>query len=137
MIVLDASVVIAYTKPGDAHYEASRAVFRGHSGLLVIHETTAAECLTLPARFGRALTAFHHLTGVVAEGDLGVRVLSNLGTPTAPWPVQVAQARADTGLKLPDAVVLATALAIDGKVATFDARLAEVARERGVLYSEA
>jgi predicted nucleic acid-binding protein len=40
---------------------------------------------------------------------------------------------AATGLKLPDCCVLLAAEQVDGAVATFDDRLAAVARERGVV----
>lgn len=47
-------------------------------------------------------------------------------------PIRVARVRAETRLKLPHVYVLATAIELDATLATFDKRLADAARERGV-----
>ena len=52
---------------------------------------------------------------------------------TSSWPARLARIRAKTALKMPDAVVLAAALAINGQVATFDNSLAAAAAAHDVL----
>lgn len=51
---------------------------------------------------------------------------------TVDEPVHIARLRAATSLKHPDCAVLVTAEAFGATLATFDRRLATVARERGV-----
>jgi len=48
-------------------------------------------------------------------------------TATTPWPVTLAKVRAATNLKMPDAIVLATAEMLHAQVGTFDANLRKAA----------
>ncbi|GAA4482285.1 PIN domain-containing protein [Microbacterium panaciterrae] len=121
MIVLDANVLISYWGRPDAHTEASYELLDTEEEL-TIHPVTLAETLVGPVRAGReedALQAFLRL---------GVERYS----PLADESLRTARLRALTGLKLPDTYVLATAIALDATLATFDRRLADAARERGI-----
>ena len=66
--------------------------------------------------------------------DMGIETWGEVGTG---WVMHLARVRARSTprLKMPDAVVLATALRIEGAVATFDERLqnAALAAGRGVV----
>lgn len=142
MIVLDASVLIAFLDPADRHHVAAvDIIVRGPEPFLV-HELTLAEVLVAPARKRRDEAMLLDLHGI------GVRAMS-LGDGGA---LLVARVRARTGLKMPDACVVATALQLEARhdepagigphladperagatVATFDARLAAAARSLGL-----
>lgn len=123
MIVLDASVLIAYLDGDDAHHRTAMTLLAStvddHLGVGVL---TLAEVLVQPARDGRIQTV----------QDL----LHDLEIAELPFPpgaaVRLAQLRADTGLKLPDCAVLLAAEAAGARLASFDDRLLEQARLRGV-----
>ena len=122
MIVLDANILIAHLDSSDAHHDRAETLLVDLSDSpLAASPFTLAEVLIGPARTGqldRATTALALLE--VAGVDLG---------PDAP--VQLALLRAGTSLKLPDCCVLLAAENARAAVATFDHRLAEVARDRG------
>ncbi len=121
MIVLDASVVIAHLSTRDPHHARSFGLLDTEDEL-ALHPVTLAETLVLPARERRedvVLAALRRL-GVV-------RLASDAGEPQA-----VARLRADTGLGLPDCYVLHAAERLGAVLATFDERLAAVARSRAV-----
>jgi uncharacterized protein len=126
VIVLDANVLIAFSRPDDAHHDAALRLVRDTDDQLATPALTLAEYLVLPARRGVAADAYAALVD-----ELGIRVLDDLG---ARWPVVLATTRATTGLKMPDAVVLAAAQTVGGRVATFDAALARAAEELGCRY---
>lgn len=122
MIVLDASVLIAYLDAEDGQHGAAESVLED-----VVDESLAANPLTLaevlvgPARTGRLDAA-----RAVLE-ELEVREVSlPVAAATA-----LAQLRADTGLRLPDCCVLLTAQQTRAAVATFDRRLGHEARRLG------
>lgn len=121
MIVLDASVMIAHLLEGDAHAAEALEILDTEDELSM-HPITIAESLTGPAK-----------RGVVDTAD---RAIASLGVerfrPFVDEPRQLAILRAETGLKLPDCCVLATAERKDATLATFDKRLADAARSRGV-----
>lgn len=120
MIVLDASVVIAFLDPNDRHHQ--RAVHlleeRAADGFRM-HQLTLAEVLVGAVRTGRGNQLLDDLVsaGVVA---------------TSTEPQILAELRATTGLKMPDCCVLAVAQHWSLPLATFDEQLARVARELGV-----
>jgi predicted nucleic acid-binding protein len=124
MIVLDASVLIAYITRDDAHRRVADELI-GHAlrtaqGLLVT-PVTLAEVLVAPTREGR-------LDAVLAE-------LSDLGVVEVPSPqgaALLARLRVDTGLKLPDCIVLLTVMDQKCTLATFDDRLRRAALDQGV-----
>ena len=90
---------------------------------LLPHPLTLAERLVGPARVGREAEA---LCVIETLGIASVRV-------TDEQPLALARLRADTPLRMPDCCVLAAALETGASLATFDATLARVATERGVV----
>lgn len=121
MIVLDASVVIAFLA-ADSHGPAARAFFaQTLEDDLRMNELTLAETLAGPARAGRTDVALAHLHRL------------RIGAVPLTDPIALARLRADTGLRMPDAVVLHCALAHHAALATFDRTLAARARELGVV----
>lgn len=121
MIVLDASVLIAHFAVEDAHQDAAFEILDTEDDLLV-HPLTLAEALVYPARVGTEQIDRARID------SLGVALQASDGDQ----PVSIARLRASTGLKLPDCCVLMTAEHNDATLATFDRRLADVARERGI-----
>lgn len=121
MIVLDASVVIAFLA-ADSHGPAARAFFaQTLDDDLRMNELTLAETLVGPARAGRTDVALAHLRRL------------RIGTVSLTDPVTLARLRADTSLRMPDAVVLHCALTHGAALATFDRTLAARAAELGVV----
>ena len=88
---------------------------------VTVNTVTLAEVLVRPARDGRERAMLARLD------SLGVAVTEM--DPSAA--LRLARLRATTGLRLPDCCVLLTAEQVDGTIATFDDRLAAVAREHG------
>jgi predicted nucleic acid-binding protein len=122
VIVADANVVIAATTPGHVHHAAARRIVveHGRAGI-ALHSLTLAEVLVGPARAG-------------AEAQAR-RTLAAAGFEPAPDPApeDLALVRATSGLKMPDACVLALAEQTAAPLATFDERLAREARARGLV----
>ncbi|MFT4135870.1 type II toxin-antitoxin system VapC family toxin [Microbacterium sp.] len=122
MIVLDASVMIAILDADDTHFAAARELFRAHTAdRLVAHRLTMAETLIQAIRAQRG----HAVAAALAE--LGIEPHGELDDP-----LELAELRERTGLKLPDSCVLKTALRERATLATFDARLVASARALGV-----
>lgn len=122
MIVLDASVLIAYLDRDDGHHVAAEALLAGAiDDDFGANPLTLAEVLIVPIRDGR-LEAH--------------TVLRQLEVDELPFPsntaVRLAQLRATTGLKMPDCCVLLAAEDADATVASFDERLAHAAEARGL-----
>ncbi|HEV7528829.1 MAG TPA: PIN domain-containing protein [Solirubrobacteraceae bacterium] len=121
LTVLDASVLIAYFGPGDAHTEKS-ATLLAQAESLAASTITLAEVLVGAARTGRAGEMLDALA------DLSVEEVP-LGKGSAEG---LALLRAETGLRIPDCCVLLAADAASAEaVATFDERLAKAATQRG------
>lgn len=123
MIVLDASVVIAFLYSSDLHHKRATELLEEHSAAeFQMHQLTLAEVLVGAARTGRGAQLFDDLMslGVVAH------------EPGANEPLILAELRATTGLRMPDCCVLAVAQQETLPLATFDDRLARVAQELGV-----
>ncbi len=123
MIALDASVLIAHLNPADGHHEAATDILlRGEPGQMLVHTVTLAEVLVGGVRTGQGASMLADLraTGVtVAPQDDGESL-------------RLAEARARTGLKMPDCCVLDVAIHHQASLATFDEALAAAARRRGV-----
>lgn len=121
-MIVDASVVIALLNTEDAHH--SRA-----AGLLVeapeedlhIPAMTLAEALVWHVRAGTGERALEVLE------DLGLRLIESQEDP-----LELARVRAESGLRMPDCIVLHHALTRDEALATMDERLTRVAGERGL-----
>lgn len=121
MIVLDASVMIALLNANDAHHVDAVALLSAHPNELVRTPTlTLAEALVRPAVRGRAESAAEQFR------RRGIAELP----PSRP--LDLAQLRAASGLRMPDVIVLQAAVDAAAPLATFDARLARTAREHGV-----
>jgi predicted nucleic acid-binding protein len=119
LTILDAGVVIGILDGNDPHHEASRAAVAAaltRGDALAVPASAYAECLVGPARRGRdamgAVDAF--LSDLRAEVEPITRQVAS----------RAAQLRARHGrrLRLPDALVLATALHLGAeRVVTTDA----------------
>ncbi len=124
MIVLDATVLIAYLDGDDDHHAAAETLLAEtiHDDLGA-NPLTLAEVLVVPVRNGRLEPV------QAALGDLEVNEL--------PFPpdtaVRLARLRASTGLKLPDCCVLLAAEDEGATVASFDERLVQTAEDRNLL----
>ena len=123
MIMLDASVLIAFLDTDDAHHDRATALLSDAADEdLVIGSLTLAEVLVAPVRAGRL--------GVVEE------VLDDLELEDRELPAgaarRLAALRVETGLRMPDCCVLLTAEDAGARLASFDGRLGDVARRRGV-----
>ncbi|MEU4015776.1 PIN domain-containing protein [Microbacterium sp. NPDC028030] len=121
MIVVDAGVLIAHLSIDDIHQGAAFEILDTEEDLM-IHPLTLAEALVHPARNGT------ELADLAKIDSLG---LMRREEPIDE-PVHIARLRAASSLRLPDCAVLATAEAFGATLATFDRRLADVARARGV-----
>lgn len=124
MIVLDASVLIAYLDGADAHHErADMLLTREIDDDFAASTLTLAEVLVMPARqrrLGAAREALQELD--VSEVAL-----------TAGSAVKLAQLRAATNLKMPDCCVLLAAEDVDGRIASFDDQLSAAAARRSLV----
>ena len=122
MIVLDASVMIAILDRQDAHFPAARRLFDASAAeRLAAHRLTVAEALVQAARTGRGKA----VAGGLAA--LGVELVDILDDP-----LDLAEVRVESQLKVPDSCVLLAAIREHAALATFDRRLAEAARRFGV-----
>lgn len=124
MIVLDASVLIAYLDGDDDHHPAAETMLtRAIDDDLGVNSLTLAEVLVTPARNGR-------LEPVLAA-------LRDLEITELPFPpdtaTRLAQLHGRTGLRMPDCCVLLAAEDSGGALASFDERLAQAAEDRNVL----
>ena len=121
MIVLDATVLIAHLAGDDLYADRALDIIDTEEDL-ALHPLTLAECLVGPARLHREDEALQTIT------RLGIGQL-----PLGPQqPLALAKLRASTSLKLPDCCVLSAAIETGARLATFDDRLAWVAREQGI-----
>lgn len=123
MIVLDASVLIAYLDGRDGHHTtAERLLAEAVDDEFAANALTLAEVLVVPVRDGR-------LDQVQAAlRDLEV---TEVGFP-ADAAVRLAQIRVSTGLTMPDCCVLLAAQAAGARLASFDERLAQAAEDRNL-----
>ena len=128
LIILDASVLIAYLDSSDAHYARAIDLILNSHEALAVNEITWAEVLV-----GAVKDGIEPIVSKTVLIDMGVEVIIPV---TEDWPLFLAKVRAATGLKLPDALVLATAKLLDAKVATFDDHLAKIASEQKILFHE-
>lgn len=124
MIVLDASLLIAYLDGEDAHHgRAEELLAREIDDDFGANSLTLAEVLVAPVREDRLETVRAMLS------DLEVQELPLPGDTA----VKLAQLRATTGLKMPDCcVLLAAEHAGAARVASFDDRLTQAAGARNL-----
>src|SRR5690554_2582971 len=122
MIVLDASVIIAFLDASDPHHPQASALVNRYTSGFRMHQLTIAEVLVGAFRKGRANQLYADLTAI------GVR----LQEPMQHEPLILAELRATTGLKMPDCCVLAVARHESALLATFDERLSQAASALGI-----
>lgn len=133
LAVLDASIVIAAQNPAEPLHDRALSLLDEAAGLpWILHPLTHTELLVLPARAGGA-DAVARYQGLLTE--LGIEAAE----PDGPADlhrrearVELAELRARTGLKLPDAAVLHLAVGTGALLLTLDERLARAARDEGV-----
>jgi len=124
VIVLDASVLIAYLDAEDAQHDAADALLaREIDDEFAANPLTLAEVLVGPARTGRL--------------DAARSVLRDLQVDELPFPadtaIRLARLRADTGLRMPDCCVLLAAQQAAGRIAAFDEQLLRGAERLGLI----
>ncbi|MEM9749155.1 MAG: PIN domain-containing protein [Actinomycetota bacterium] len=119
MIVADASVLIAYLDRSDPHHDEAIDVIAGVEHF-VVHPLTLAEVLVHPVRLGREAEVMARLEAV-GMMTTGITINS----------IELARIRVESGLKLPDCVVLLAARTLSLPVATFDTKLGAAAGGRG------
>jgi predicted nucleic acid-binding protein len=124
-LILDASVLIGLLDTADAHHARSiddvEAADRGGEQLLV------------PASaYSEALVAFARVGRVREARD----AIAAMGIAVTPLTAAVAERASELHarherLRLPDAIVLATAHELDGELLSYDRRLVQIARRHG------
>jgi predicted nucleic acid-binding protein len=122
-LILDASVLIGLLDTADAHHASSI------NDIEVADQ--AGERLLVPASaYSEALVAFAR-AGRIRDARETIAAMGISVTPlTAKVAEQAAELRARyERLRLPDAIVLATARALDGELLSYDRRLAQIARK--------
>lgn len=108
------------------HADATQLLLDSYPEPLAMHPVTMAELLVGAVRSDLA----HEL-----RADLVILGIS-AATLDDDHPMLLARLRAETGLKMPDCCVLATAEGHGAQIATFDRRLADTARDRGLVVRE-
>jgi predicted nucleic acid-binding protein len=130
MIVFDANVLIGWADPDDNHHKAAdqlvdQAILSREE--LRIHPLTLAEVLVGQTKAGTA----DKFKTALAKMRIHTIVDPECNT-TEKWSDDLALIRAETGLKMPDAVVLTSAITLGAAIATFDDRLTKAAKTKGV-----
>ncbi len=123
MIVLDASVLIAFLDgDDDRHAAAELLLTHAVDEDLAVNSLTLAEVLVVPVREGRS--------------DSVLAALHALEVQELPFPadtvLRLARLRAGTALKMPDCCVILAAEEAAAAVASFDERLAQTAEMRNL-----
>ncbi len=123
MIVLDASVLIAYLDRDDDHHDRAEALLvREVDDDFAVNSVTLAEVLVAPAREARV--------------DAVLAALDDLDIHELPLPpgsaVRLAALRAGTRLRMPDCCVLLAAEDAGARLGSFDDGLCRVAAARGI-----
>lgn len=123
MIVLDASVLIAFLDRADRHHVAAETLLANAlDDELVVNTLTLAEVLVVPAREGRVDEV------LAALDELDVREVPF----RADAAVRLAHLRTQVNLKMPDCCVLLAAETETAAVASFDDRLVAAAEARNL-----
>jgi predicted nucleic acid-binding protein len=120
VVVFDANVLIALCLTTDAHHSWALDVFRFTQGSnLMVSAMTYSEFLIRPERED----FLNHMLNCIKQ--LGLEV-----TPIdADNALALTSVRAKTNLRMPDAVVLQTAIEHSAAIATTDEKLAKAARK--------
>ena len=120
MIVLDSCVLIAFADPADGFHEDAKRIL------------TTADNLAISALGGAEIMV--HASSAQRESWLRMlRAFSiEVVSLTADDMSAIARTRQETGLKMPDALVIWLADTRHGTVASFDQRLLAAAQQRGL-----
>lgn len=121
--VLDASTLIAMFNANDIHHSWALTVMNDTLGFdLTMPSLTYAETLVIPFE--------NEFVEMFENGISGLDIeVTSIPASDAP---SIAKLRAECKLRLPDVVVLHSAIKQNGALATADAKLASVARARGL-----
>ena len=124
MIVADASWVVALRDPSDRHHRRAVAVNQEIAQEdALLHPLTLAECLVAPAQKGTA-----------DEADALLRAAFDIDIIEVDAPLRWAKLRAGNRLRLPDAIVLDTAMNRHARaIVTFDEQLGVHASDHGLV----
>lgn len=123
VIVLDAGVLIGLLDSTDSHHTWARSLLtQTLDSDWAMSALTMAEVMVHPARAGK-LDAFE--TGVA-----GLNIQVHELPPESAH--ELAKLRAQSGLKMPDVIVLQLAKKLGGEVATTDTSLAQCAANHGI-----
>ena len=119
LAVVDSSVLIAFLDPDDAHHKAARTALSRGEAELAVPATVFAEVLVRPRRIGEGEAA--RIERFFDELPIEVRPVDREIAGIA------ARVRAESGLRLADALVVATAEALGAEsVLTADLRWRDV-----------
>jgi predicted nucleic acid-binding protein len=123
VIVADASWIIALRDPDDPHHASAIALNEATvDDVIVVHPLTLAECLVGAARLGQLDAAAGALRAAFEVADIDIDA-----------PLRWANIRTATSLRLPDAIVLDTAIVhAASMILTFDRQLAAEATTRAI-----
>ncbi|CAN5395566.1 hypothetical protein BH23ACT6_BH23ACT6_20680 [soil metagenome] len=123
MIVADASWVIALRDPSDPHHQAAVELNDAtRDEEVVLHPVTFAETLVGPAKMG-----------ALSQAAAGARAAYEIIAVDGEAPLRWANLRATTTLRLPDAIVLDTAITHAAvMILTFDRGLAAAAQANSI-----
>jgi len=125
-LILDASVVIGLLDTADAHH--AKAIDDVEAG------DRRGETLLMPASaYSEALVAFARASRLGEARD----AIAAMGISIAPLTAGIAETAAELRarhktLRLPDAIVLATARELDARILSYDRRLAKFAATDGI-----
>lgn len=129
-IVLDANILIAFSNTGHIFHANSIGILGQPNSVFLIHRLTLAEYLVHPARLGIARDALR-----IVRDDLMITSPDPEDIENDEFALELADVRATTGLRMPDAVILATARRVQAKVATFDESLLSAATAEGRAFN--
>ena len=123
LVVVDAGALIALLDENDKHHRWAFGMFQATLGYgLAMPALTYAEVLVHPTRVGQADTFENNIAGL----GLDIRPIVDSDTRG------LAHIRAESSLKMPDAIVLQLALEEQATLATTDKPLAREAQSRGL-----
>jgi len=123
-LILDASILIGLLDREDPHH--TKAVDEVEAA-----DLAERELLAPASAYSEALVAFARADRIAAARD----AMSAMGIIVTPLTATIAEHAAilratERSLRLPDAIVLATARVLDGELLTYDAKLARVGRRQ-------
>lgn len=115
-IVLDSSVLISMYYSGDEHFETVKLFMEGKENTYAISAISLAETLTHAS--GKGTGAVKHM---VARIRAAMAEIYDIDQEIA---IAASLVRAKTGLKMPDAIISATATLMGARLWTLDQKLA-------------